>query len=486
VEVAPGDEARIQVVVRNPSDIVSELEVVVLGEAAPWADVSPRVLTLLTQVSGGEQAQATVDVTFRPPRPPSAPSGEIPFGIHVRSREGRDQFAVDEGVVAVSTVRGLEAALVPVGRNGRRAGSFALVLTNTGTLPLGIDVQVGDPADRLRFAVGPASLDVPPGQSGTCYVAVRPRELLWWGRPIEHTFTVRHRVRGIDGVDERSAVYEQRSVIPRWAMLVAAIVVVGLVVVVGWLYWRAPSPQGTPVRLGDIPPAVTDIGVSAAGPGAVRVAWSPSPYALSGYLVRTVDATGNPSESRPVTTPDQGSFAWSGLPGGRSCFEVVALGAGKNSIGARPAAVCLDVPAPQPSAPASSGPSSGSKTSSQGSGAGPDASASSSGPTSGTASGGPSSAGSDQRDLQGWFVVYRSAPKADTAARDGASALAAALQQTGARAYLVDGADYRRLIDDELHVVEDGFTDRASAQARCDAMRGTAPLCIVGPPPTGT
>jgi hypothetical protein len=480
VEVAPGGEAHVSVTVRNAGDVVTELEVMVLGEAARWADVSPAVVSLLTVAAGPQQAEASVNVTFRPPRPPAAPAGEVHFGIRAVSREGRDECAVEEGVLVVAAVQGLETELRPVGRRGRRSGNVGLVLRNTGTVPMTVAVRAADAADRLRFAVGPPTIDVPAGETRTVYIAARPRETIWFGKAVEHQFTVSYRVRGAEAADQRTAVYEQRPAIPKWLIIVLLLIVLGLAALVAWLFLNAPEAEQNPAALGDSPPAVAGVGVSAADPGAALIRWQPSPYALSGYLVRSVDDQGNPAEGRPVKDPDQASFTWEGRSPGRSCFEVVAVGADEHHVGARGKPVCVVVAptaTPSPSASASPSPSTGATP-----GESPPASSEPSVPA---VDPGITPGSGGEQDLQGWFVIYRSTFADDTAARKTElPKLVKDLQDAGSSAQLVEGADYLRLPDDQLHVVEDGFADRAAAKKQCDDLESIAPLCIVGPRPS--
>ena len=82
--VDPGGETRVRVSVRNVGELVEQYQFEVLGDAARWAQVVPRQVSVLPH---GQEEKA-VEVVFRPPPAPSAPSGEIPFGVRCVSITG--------------------------------------------------------------------------------------------------------------------------------------------------------------------------------------------------------------------------------------------------------------------------------------------------------------------------------------------------------------------------------------------------------------
>ena len=79
--VEPGNQVSAQVRVRNTGSVVDQFTFQVLGDAQGWATLQPPTLSLFP---GAEEAAT---ITFSPPRSPQVPAGQMPFGIHVMSKE---------------------------------------------------------------------------------------------------------------------------------------------------------------------------------------------------------------------------------------------------------------------------------------------------------------------------------------------------------------------------------------------------------------
>ena len=73
--VEPGQEAAVDVRVRNTGTVVDEFTLEVLGDSAGWATVEPSVVSLFPGAEG------TARIVFRPPRQSSTPAGSVPYGL---------------------------------------------------------------------------------------------------------------------------------------------------------------------------------------------------------------------------------------------------------------------------------------------------------------------------------------------------------------------------------------------------------------------
>src|SRR4051794_6673896 len=87
----PGAEQSCWIQIQNAGGVVDEFVFEVLGDAAGWIELDPPALSLLPGTEG------ELKLTFRPPRLSTTPSGAIPYGIRISSKENPDDTVVEEG-----------------------------------------------------------------------------------------------------------------------------------------------------------------------------------------------------------------------------------------------------------------------------------------------------------------------------------------------------------------------------------------------------
>lgn len=445
LEVDPGGEARTRLTVHHTGDVVAQYRVEVLGEAARWSTVTPHLVSVLP----GEGQGVTVDVVFRPPLPPAAPVGDVPFGLRCVSLEDRDVAAVVEGDLVVSPVQGLDVRLRGDGPQAVRDGRFRVELQNVGTTPLDVTLGVADAAGLLRFALAPQRAQVPAGATVVALLAVAARAPRWLGPPLPHPFTVTYRQEGSGHGGELAGTWEQRAVVRTWWLVVGALLVAGLVL--GWLWLRGQAGD-VDLEAGSPPP----VALTAVEPGArrVRIVWERSPYA-TGYVVRERTEAGEGTGVQSVDAQDQTSFTWPDREPGTHCYDVAAV-AGDVTGPASPQQ-CVqvgDVAATPTATPAPTAP----------------------------AAGGPA------WEPTGWYVVYNAFPLADTAVATAPQELVAQLQSAGAVGVRMEDSRGSVAVPDGpgdagmVVVLKDGFASEADARAECDAFRAVAGFCIARPP----
>ncbi|UZN02541.1 hypothetical protein [Cellulomonas sp. S1-8] len=445
--VDPGGQARTRVTVHHTGDVVAQYRVEVLGDAARWSTVTPHLVSVLP----GEEQGVTVEVLFRPPAPPAAPVGDVPFGVRCVSLEHRDVAAVVEGDLVVSPVQGLDVRLRPDGPGGARAGRFRVELQNVGTTALDVSLQVTDAAGLLRCALAPRTATVPPGTTVVALLAVGARAPRLLGPPVPHPFTLTYAEAASVHGGEIAGTWEQRAVVRTWWLVVGALLVVA--VVLGWLWLRG---QGGAVDLeaGSPPPVV----LTAVEPGQrqVRLVWERSAYA-TGYVVRERTESGEGTGVESVDAQDQTSFTWPEREPGTHCYDVAAL-AGEITGPASPQR-CVEVSevevvptaTPEPTAP---------------------------------------SAGSGGLPWEpvGWYVVYNAFPLADAASATAPQELLAQLQAAGATGVRMEDSRGSVAVSDGpgdtgmVVVLKDGFAAEADALAECAAFKAVAGFCIARPP----
>jgi len=133
LHVEPGDAVQTTLRITNVGDQVEGYSIEICrGPASRWAEAVPNTVHLLP----GQDTEVTI--TFRPPRQPAPPVGNVTFGILVISHIDPDRRAVVDGEIVVAEIHELQARLTPVSARGRHRGRYRIDVDNTGTAPASV------------------------------------------------------------------------------------------------------------------------------------------------------------------------------------------------------------------------------------------------------------------------------------------------------------------------------------------------------------
>ncbi|MFE2038313.1 hypothetical protein ACFXBB_34825 [Streptomyces scopuliridis] len=232
VTAEPGAQTDVPLQILNSGSTVEEYRFEVVGACAAWATVEPRTLSLYPGASG------TVVLRLTPPRDPSVPAGETPFGIRVVPTSELSETVVPEGRVTVAPFTEVTSELVPRSSNGARRGSHQLAVDNRGNAPATVHLGGRTGTERVRVDFATTELRIPPGHADFAKLRVRPAKRLWRGTPVTHTFQVfAAPVAAEEGQEPYEPValdgsYEQQAILPGWlprALILAAVVAIALV-----------------------------------------------------------------------------------------------------------------------------------------------------------------------------------------------------------------------------------------------------------------
>lgn len=227
LSVSPGEAATCDVRIRNNGSVVDQFTVSVVGDASDWASIAPPSVSLFPG------AESVVVVTFVPPRRSSTPTGEVPFGIRVESKEDAEGSVVEEGTLAVGAFGDVFAELVPRTSRGKRGARHELAVDNRGNGRVSTVLSGADPGNDLRIAFEPPGVAADPGTAAFSTVRVAARKRFLRGSSQTRPFSVVVEPEGghpiaLDGT------FVQDPVLPRWlpravmALLLLALLLGGL------------------------------------------------------------------------------------------------------------------------------------------------------------------------------------------------------------------------------------------------------------------
>ncbi len=239
VPVTPGSQATAQLRVRNTGSVVDQFSFQVLGDAQAWSAVTPPSLSLFPA------AEEAVTITFSPPRAPTVVAGQLPFGIHVLSKEDPQGSVVEEGVLDVAPFSEVHAELAPRTSRGSRGASHDLAIDNRGNAPINATLSAVDPDRLLNFDLRPPGVVADPGSASFAKVGVHPRHTFWRGPAQTRPFQVLVEGAGPTPVTVDGTLL-QEAVLPPWFMR-ALLAVLGLLLlaVLFWVFILQPSIEAT-------------------------------------------------------------------------------------------------------------------------------------------------------------------------------------------------------------------------------------------------
>jgi len=329
VAVEPGGEAALPVHVANSGTTVEELSLEPVGPCAQWCSVEPARLSLYPGASG------SAEVRVRPPRVPATAAGETTLGLRVVPTSDANLPLVAERPLTVLPFADLAAELVPLSSHSAWRGRHRAAVDNRGNTDIVVALTAQGADERTRFALHPAELTVPGGQTRLARLNARPAKRLWRGAPTTHAFRITVAPRSEDeGPAARPTVldgtFEQQPILPRWLprVLVAAVVLVGALV--GLWY-------------GLLRPTVRSAARDAVTPEAIRSAAAVSGASTAGS---TAGASGG-STSGPGGSPgaSPGTVATSAPAGGSGGNSGGTSGGpgGGSGAGTRPASTSIRV-----------------------------------------------------------------------------------------------------------------------------------------------
>jgi hypothetical protein len=273
--VEPGGQVVFTLDVRNVSEVVDELTIELLGDAAAWAEVQPQSLRLMPDTSG------VATIRIRPPRGPQVRSGWVNFGVGIRSKEFPDASVVERGAIDVASFVELAVDLSPRVARGQRAAAFTVRARNDGNLPIRLALSADDPEQAIDFEFTPSPLQVEPGAAKVSSLRARARQTFWLGtsrsRPFQVTVAPSDQpVRTLDGT------FIQRGIIPLWLLpLIVGVVAVAIVALL--IGGGRPTPTASP----------SESNVTPSGPTATASEPTPTP------------SEPTPTPSEPTPTPSE-------------------------------------------------------------------------------------------------------------------------------------------------------------------------------------
>jgi Collagen triple helix repeat (20 copies) len=228
--VAPGDKASVCLTVYNPSSIVENFRLEVLGSASTWATLSADEVNLFPD------STAEVTLTFHPSADAPPEAGAVPFAVKAIPQHEPFNCETEEGTVTVAALPRIAAPeLVPANSRGRRRGRHELLIRNTGNLAVPVVVSGADPDGYLRFIMRRSRFELAYKEARLLRLRVQTPRYLVTGSNRQHRFALTVSADGTPDV-KIPAAFTQRPLLSRRLLTVVA--AAAALALLGYLLFR--------------------------------------------------------------------------------------------------------------------------------------------------------------------------------------------------------------------------------------------------------
>ena len=187
--IEPGQRERVLALVRNQSGIVDNYVLRVEGIPEDWWSIFPDTVYLVPFGTGGTYEQE-VEIHLHPPRTPEAEAKlwELKVVAHSKAHEVTATTAPLNLVILPYTETATKVS--PERAKGRRKAHFDVAVANKANAPVLVALEGEDPDGELQFGFNRPPQEIPPGQTVTTEMQVRPPKQIWIGRPQERRLSV--------------------------------------------------------------------------------------------------------------------------------------------------------------------------------------------------------------------------------------------------------------------------------------------------------
>ena len=190
LSVEPGQRDRVLALVRNQGTIVDNYQLRVEGMPDSWWSIYPDTVYLVPFGTGGTYEQE-VEIHIHPPRSPEAKAQlwDLKVVAHSKAQE-RTAASAPMGLV-IEPYTETSTSIRPQRAKGRRKAHYDVAVENKANAPVLIALEGEDPDDELDFGFNRPPHEIPPGQTISSGMQVRPPKQIWIGRPVEKRFTIK-------------------------------------------------------------------------------------------------------------------------------------------------------------------------------------------------------------------------------------------------------------------------------------------------------
>jgi hypothetical protein len=155
----PGQSGQSEVTVRNPGNIIETYDLVLLGPAQSWAEITPNFVSLFP----GEEESTTLELS--PPMTHRVPAGTYAVGVMARSQVRPEAAATAELLVTVNPFYRFRLTSASTSFTIRTRATMLVQIINEGNSTVTYEVKAVDPEGYMRVRAKDSLVTLTPGES---------------------------------------------------------------------------------------------------------------------------------------------------------------------------------------------------------------------------------------------------------------------------------------------------------------------------------
>ena len=179
-----GDTAEAVATVTNVGEVLDQYDIEIEGLDRTWYTIHAPSVGLFP----GDHSE--VRISFHPPKRSDIRAGDYPFAVRAVSQVSRDRGGSARGMLKIQPFAVFKAEISPQRTAGRRGGGYRLMVSNSGSVDLTLDLKAADREGTCRFDVNPETMVVAPGEKASASIHIHPGRGWLTGPAKPHDFTV--------------------------------------------------------------------------------------------------------------------------------------------------------------------------------------------------------------------------------------------------------------------------------------------------------
>lgn len=218
VDARPGTAIPINITLLNQGATVDHFRLTVDGLPADWYTAPTEPVQLLPS------AQGTMSLTIHPPADSSAPAGEHPYHLTIRSISNPRESASVTGKITIPPIERFSLDMRP--KNLTNEGIVRVLVRNEGNATSHYQLSGRDPAEAINFELSQPQLTIPAGQSATSDITLEPGSRPWLGTTKNYPFNINVTPATTRAPQSMAGQLDVKPILPPWVLPLLSILLV--------------------------------------------------------------------------------------------------------------------------------------------------------------------------------------------------------------------------------------------------------------------
>jgi hypothetical protein len=235
--VTPGGSMTLALALFNLGTQTEQFTLVPSGLSAAWVQINPATVSL---VSG---ANATINVTVRPPALSTTSAGPHPIAVRIIPQTEPDDILIAETTALVDAFHDRRIQVLQPVRRSRRRATFEFLVENHGNAHASCRLQLVDLTKRLDGRFEPPAVGVEPGANALVKLRVRAAERQWRRGSRTLPFLIEASQQGMPSTESQATLVQTPIIAESLGRKLVGTVALGAALTAGWIWLLKPLAE---------------------------------------------------------------------------------------------------------------------------------------------------------------------------------------------------------------------------------------------------